>query len=171
MSAHQPGGPPHPEMGVVAKNEAAKSSEEINAMQEPPTPAPPSALVDSFRDQIERNHAAHRSMRWFAFGFAGAVAVCYLIALLLVLYRLLDPAGMAAVLGAPSASAGWHGLVLVGIVIVIFAAIPLSLTMALVKMISDRQQDEELALKTPSTELGKILLDLLKSMVNASRDS
>lgn len=123
-----------------------------------------------YGDEFQLTQAAHRRMRGWAFVVIGVLTTLYLLVLLCVLWRFFDGRLIASILGVPGGPLDWHVLVLVGIALVIFAAIPLSFAMALVKMISDRDAEDETRLRMPSTELGKVLVDLFKSMAAAAKN-
>lgn len=126
--------------------------------------------ADAHAEQLRLTHAAHRRMRWVAFIGMGVFVSLFLLALLAALCRLLSLDSLTVVLGL-STDYQWHSLVFVSVLIAVFAAIPLSLAMALVKMISEKEdQNDGIDLKTPSTELGKVILDLLKSVINATKN-
>lgn len=149
----------HPEMAVAAQEGADSLPTDLGI--------PQSALTEVYRDQLELNLAAHRKMRLIAFNVVGVLSALYLLCLLCVLWRFFDGELLASVIGAQRGTLNWHLLVLTGIALVIFAAIPLSLVMALVKMISDKDEDAS-NIKTPTVELGKVLYDLIKGFVAGS---
>ncbi len=135
-----------------------------------PSVVPSNAKVEVYEDETRLNREANRKMRRLAFNVVGGVCVLYVLVLLCVLWRFFDGRLLASILGAPGGHLDWNLLVLIGVALVVFAAIPLSFTMALVKMISDSSsQDESFELKTPNTELGKVLLELIKSMLASSK--
>lgn len=118
-------------------------------------------LKEQYSDEERDNSKAHRRMRWWAFGVLGTVCIAYLITLLIALARIFFCDILPKVI--PTGS-DWHTLVLVGIALVVFAAVPLSLAMALVRMISEGGPDaEKPSLKTPQLEAIKIAFELLKS--------
>jgi hypothetical protein len=118
-----------------------------------------------FPNEVELNSRAHRGMRWAAFLSLGAITCAYLLFLLGALRQFVAGKTLAAVLGASSLPTDWHMLVLIGIVFVIFAAVPLSLAMSLVKMISEKNEDAA-GFKTPTTEAGKLFLDFCKGIIS-----
>ncbi|MCF3492626.1 hypothetical protein GUV62_07890 [Stenotrophomonas maltophilia] len=132
----------------------------------------PQAKEEVYDDEFRLNQRANREMRRLAFNVVGGVSALYVIVLLCVLWRFFDGRLLASILGAPGANLDWHMLVLIGVALVIFAAIPLSLAMALVKMISESStKADSFDLKMPNTELGKVLLELFKSMLAASKSA
>ncbi|WP_206413889.1 hypothetical protein [Lysobacter enzymogenes] len=107
-------------------------------------------------------------MRWIAFGVIGVVSLIYLVFLLVAFVKALSGNALAAVVGAANGSSvGWHGLVLMGALFALFSAIPMTLLMALVKMISDKPSSEAPDLKAPTTELGKLFVDLMKGAIES----
>ncbi len=136
------------------------------------TPVSPNAKEEIYEDETRLNKRANREMRKLAFYVVGGLSGVYVLVLLCVLWRFFDGRLLASILGAPGGHLDWHMLVLIGVALVIFAAIPLSLTMALMKMISEASTDSEGSdFKTPNSELGKVLLELFKSMLAASKTS
>lgn len=136
------------------------------------TPVSANAKEEIYEDETRLNKRANREMRKLAFYVVGGISGVYVLVLLCVLWRFFDGRLLASILGAPGGHLDWHMLVLIGIALVIFAAIPLSLTMALMKMISEASADTEGSdFKTPNSELGKVLLELFKSMLAASKTS
>ncbi len=126
--------------------------------------------ADAHAEQLRLTHAANRRMRFIAFVGIGAFVSLFLLALLAALCRLLSLDSLTVVLGL-SSNYQWHSLVFVSVLVAVFAAIPLSLAMALVKMISEKDGHGDGGdLKTPSTELGKVILDLLKSVISAAKN-
>lgn len=150
---------PHPEMTATAAEGADSTPNDLGI--------PPTALVEVYKNQAEQSLEAHLRMRLLAFYVVGILSTAYLLCLLCVLWRFFDGELLAAVIGASRGGINWHLLVLIGIALVIFAAIPLSLVMALVKMISDKDEDGS-NIKTPTVELGKVLYDLIKGFVASS---
>lgn len=148
------------------------------AVTEPGTNLPissavsPQAKEEVYEDEFRLNQRANREMRRLAFYVVGGLSAIYVLVLLCVLWRFFDGRLLASILGAPGGNFDWHMLVLVGVALVIFAAIPLSLAMALGKMISESSSKaDSFDLKMPNTELGKVLVELLKSMLAASKSA
>lgn len=106
---------------------------------------------------------ARRKMRWIAFGVLGVLCSIYLVCLVVALTTLfLNPETLAIV----STVKDWHFLTLLGIALVIFAAIPLSLSLALVRMISGKgpgDEKQELSITTPQLELFKVIIEAAKA--------
>jgi hypothetical protein len=150
-------------MGPAAE-ESAKAASAATATSD--TDVPSTALTEDFRSQTEENMSAHRRMRWWAFGVVGSVCGIYLLALLCVLWRFFDGHLIAAMLGAND-TLNWHVLVLIGMALVIFAAVPLTLVMALVRMISEQVREPD-TIKMPTTELAKLFFETAKSMFSAT---
>lgn len=157
---------PYSEMKIAAQEAVTDSV----AKSQSSNVVPSNAKVEVYEDETRLNKEANRKMRRLAFNVVGGVCVLYVLVLLCVLWRFFDGRLLASVLGAPGGHLDWHMLVLIGVALVVFAAIPLSFTMALVKMISDSSsQEDSFELKTPNTELGKVLLELIKSMLASSK--
>ncbi|MGA6142612.1 hypothetical protein, partial [Providencia sp. NPDC089930] len=99
----------------------------------------------------------------------GGLIALFLFILLCTLVDLLDRNFLLRLV-EKGADLNWHILVFSGVAIAVFAAVPLSLAMALVKMISLTQHSDSSGdYKTPTTELGKVILDLIKSVANAAK--
>lgn len=61
---------------------------------------------------------------------------------------------------AASAGGQWHALLFLGIVLAIFSATPLSLGLAVIKMISGKSQDGSTEVKIPAIELARAITEL-----------
>ncbi|KAB7767588.1 hypothetical protein CKY51_10995 [Xanthomonas maliensis] len=110
-------------------------------------------------------------MRWTAFICLGGLIALFLFVLLLTLVELLDRTFLLKLV-EQGKELNWHILVFGGVVVAVFAVVPLSLAMALVKMISlSQHSDAGGDYKTPTTELGKIVLELIKSVAKAAKSS
>ena len=105
-----------------------------------------------------------RTMRRIAFYALGGVCLIYLFVLLCTLYRLLgDPQKFL-----PSGESAVHSTVIIGIAMVIFAAVPLSLAMSLVRMTSDsKENSKETPLTTPHLEFLKAVIEAVKAVVKS----
>lgn len=152
-----------PEMEQAAA-EAGKAASETIASATMDIEVPRTAYTEDYASEIQRNMAAYRRMRWTAFLGVGVISAIYLLALLCVMWRLFGSEYLPAVIGA-TPKFDWHILVMIGVALVIFAAIPLSLVMALVRMISEQKPDGNGDIKIPATELAKVLVDALKNFV------
>lgn len=155
--------PDFPEMERAAA-ESGKVASETIASAAVDIDVPETAYTEQYSSEIQQNMAAYRRMRWAAFFGIGLISGLYLLALLCVMWRLFGSDYLPAVLGA-TPSFDWHILVMIGAALVIFAAIPLSLVMALVRMISEQKPEGNGEIKIPSTELTKVLVDALKNVV------
>ena len=163
-------GTPFPEMEVSAR-QAASEFRNAPVGGSSDGPAAPGSLVEEYRKQLDLNHEAHRHMRWAAFLGLGSLIALFLFVLLITMVELLDREFILKLVDSGS-KLNWHILVFAGVVVAAFTAIPLSLAIALVKMISLSQHDsEDGAYKTPTTELGKVVLDLLKSVAQAAKSN
>ncbi|WP_144774321.1 MULTISPECIES: hypothetical protein [unclassified Luteimonas] len=127
------------------------------------TEIPPS-IADRYATELHSNMQAHRIMRWVAFGGIGFISLIFVLCLLVVMSRILhwEAESVPRILRDAK---DWHAWAFVGACLVIFAAIPLSLMMALIRMISVDQEDPGAAeIRTPATELGKVLIELFKAI-------
>lgn len=149
----------HPEMKVAAEEAASVL---VNV------PVSPDARDETYEDITRRTLEAHLLMRKVAFYTTGILSTIYLLCLLCVLWKFFDGELLASVIGASKNEVNWHVLVLIGIGMVIFAAIPLSLIMAVVKMVSGKNEETNDDIKTPAMELGKALYELVKGFVEKS---
>jgi hypothetical protein len=104
-------------------------------------------------------------MQWVAFVGLGCLCMYFLIALAVSLRSFFTNKETLAIIAQ---SRDWHTLTLLGIAIVVFAIVPLSIALALVKMVSssDNQGDkkEEIALTTPQLELFKLIVETAKAV-------
>lgn len=130
-------------------------------------PASRKAKAEDYKDQHHENLAANRRMRWWTFWAVGLICFAYFGGLLAMLLRLLSSKYLVAVLSAVPENWNWHVLTLLGVALVVFAAVPLSLGMALMKMISDKA-DETYGMTTANAELGKVCVDFLRSFAPKS---
>lgn len=128
-------------------------------------PASRKAKDEVYRTEQGENLAANRRMRWWTFRAVGVICVAYFAALLCVLLKLLSANYLVRVLDAVPPTWDWHVLTLIGLALVVFAAVPLSLGIAMVKMISDKS-DESYGMTTANAELGKVCIDFVKSFTN-----
>ncbi|UYK72562.1 hypothetical protein [Xanthomonas sacchari] len=137
--------------------ESGKSKQEIS-------PASPDSMVEIYRNQHELSEEANRSLRGQAFVWLGVACLVYLGCLLIALLSLIDNSSLALLLRTDGTN--WHALILLGLILVIFAAVPLSLAMALVKMISRADQEtggKGSGITTPQLELFKVFLEMVKA--------
>jgi membrane protein implicated in regulation of membrane protease activity len=146
---------------AVGKAAEAAAADPAIANPEPSPEVPKSARTQDYKDEVVEDMKVHRSMRRWAFFVMGGLVVCYLVALLAVLLiSFFHNKFLLAALVVPNAN--WHVLVLIGIAIIVFAAIPLTLAMALVKMISSSHEDAEAQITLPNAQLVTLLIDALK---------
>ncbi|WP_416203727.1 hypothetical protein [Xanthomonas euvesicatoria] len=130
------------------------------------SPAPPKARSEVYLDQYEQSEEAHRSFRRWAFYVVGGASLVYLIMLPIAIFCVVDDHSLAIL--ASARGAGWHVILLTGLVLVILAAVPLSLTLALVRMISSGKQEDDGSngnpgITTPQIELFKAMLEMVKA--------
>lgn len=123
-------------------------------------------------DQVIKNLEAHRRKRWFAFWSISVFSAAFFGLLWFAIFNVFKGHFLTGVLGAASANWSWHILVFLGAALVILAAVPLSLTMGIVKMISEKENREEGGgegmVKSPFLELAKQIADLSKAVVSFS---
>ena len=76
---------------------------------------------------------------------------------------------LSGIIEKASTSGHWHVLVFLGVALTLLAAIPLSLAMALMKMISDKDStgSDGGDMKAPGIELAKAIIDLCKNVTAA----
>lgn len=107
-----------------------------------------------------------RRMRLLAFSSLGLVCLAYLVLLLIFLYKFfLCPPDFIKNPGTST-----HVYVLIGLAIIIMAAVPLSIALSLVKMTADTNysKDDEAVLTTPNLEIIKVIIDNCKSLFTKS---
>lgn len=115
--------------------------------------------AELFPNENQLNIRAYRAMRWWAFAIAGGISAIYLIVLLCVLKELMSVESLAVI---GNASTGWHFLVFAAAISAVFAAVPMSISMALFRMISDKPDEKKVFLKTPQIEGLMMLLDFIR---------
>jgi len=152
--------PDFPEMAAAADEAEAGFKKKPAVADAGPVPA--SSLQEVYETQLDRNHAAHREMRWVAFSALGGLSLVFFVSLLWMLLRFanLPAIGALLILGKDS---NWHVLVLLGLGLVVIAAIPLSLSLGLMKMIS-ATEDQGPTVSTPTTEAVKVVADLISQL-------
>lgn len=129
------------------------------------TPTPSKARSEDYETQYALSEVAHRKWRGIAFIALGFSCLVYLVILPVAVYRLVDDFTLAIM--ATAGNGGWHVIALVALVLVILAAVPLSLSLTLVRMISRSGGDstdskDELGITTPQIEFVKALLEMFK---------
>jgi len=152
----------------VAAEEAAQNPDITNprtpSSDQPSIPSL-KARVETYDDQVLENMRAHRRLRTWAFFVAGGIALAFFSLLWCALRQVFFDGYLAGILGASTRPDSWHSLVLIGVSLALLATIPLSLCLALVRMVSDKDQGDESSVKMATTELGKVLYDLVKGFV------
>lgn len=139
------------------------------------TPAPesggiqPMSASEQYNQEILKNLSAHRLLRVYAFVVAGLIALAFFVLLWCALRQIFFDGYLAGILGASTQPDSWHSLVLIGVSLALLATIPLSLCLALVRMVSDKDPGDESSVKMATTELGKVLYDLIKGFVAQGR--
>lgn len=168
------GGPNTPPQGGMSDPFAAVGMAADDAAADPAVTAPPTSVdsgapkkswSETYQHELRLNMEAHRAMRWWAFGAVGIIVVVFFAIVAAAFCRVFFGNQLAAVLGAAGDGWEWHVLVFLGLGLALLASIPLSLSLAMVKMISDKEDASVSELKTPSTELGKVLRDMIKGFV------
>lgn len=124
---------------------------------------------DGPEDQLRYNQKANRKMRWMAFGVIGGLIVFFFLLLMAALFKIFFGSYLASIISAASAGWQWHILIFLGATLLLLAAVPLSLSLALVRMISDKKDDEAQEIKAPSVELIKALAHICKSVATSMK--
>ncbi|WP_313319655.1 hypothetical protein [Stenotrophomonas sp.] len=163
---------PIAEEGGSAEASTITDSAKDEGAVKPPAPAngdpgkiDPDLTPDGMKRELEKNVAANRSKRWWAFAFVGLVVAAFFALLLAAFCKLFFGTYLVDAIKAANESWQWHVLVFLGVSLVLLAAIPLSLSLAMVKMIGGGGQEESgAAVKTPSVELVKALADIFKAV-------
>jgi len=128
----------------------------------------PALSPNGMNEELKNNVVANRRKRWSAFIFIGLVVAAFFGMLLTAFYKLFFGTYLVEAITAANDSWQWHVLVFLGVALVLLAAIPLSLSLAMVKMIEDgRQEESGSGVKTPSVELVKALADIFKAVASS----
>lgn len=129
----------------------------------------PTLDKNPLRDEHRKNIEAHRRKRWFAFWGISVISTVFFGMLIAIFWQIISDNYLLFIIGAADKSWQWHILVFLGGALVLAAAVPLSLAMALVKMISDTEKsggDGSSDLKAPGIELAKAIIDLCRSVTD-----
>ncbi|MBB5676423.1 hypothetical protein [Xanthomonas arboricola] len=129
------------------------------------SPASNDARSEDYETQHTLSEVANRKWRKYAFLALGCSCLIYLVLLPVAIWLLINDSTLAVL--ANTNQGAWQVIALVGLVLVILAAVPLSLSLTLVKMISrfgDNKEDKssELGITTPQIEFVKALLEMFK---------
>lgn len=129
--------------------------------------APLSALDRVQAEDYVIAQKQRRWMRWAAFVGLGLACLGFLCGLFQVLYGLLMDHSFPLMVPNGVTVSNTHAAVLIGLALVVFAAVPLSLTITLVRLSADPldkkvPDDSGLALTTPQLELLKSIYSLFK---------
>lgn len=151
--------------GAGSMNSQASSDSELSNAQIRPAMLEP----DGPEDQLRYNQKANRKMRWMAFGVIGGLIVFFFLLLMAALFKIFFGSYLASIISAASVGWQWHILIFLGATLVLLAAVPLSLSLALVRMISDKKDDEAQEIKAPSVELIKALAHICKSVATSMK--
>lgn len=161
MAAGDDGAPPGQKEFYEAIDKAAKVAAEDPAVTSPATagssPAPGQAMTEEYNNQVAKNMAAFRMMRWIAFLLIGATCAVFLMALGYFVVALLYKNSFIAALSATPAHWGWHALVFVCALMVLLAVVPMTLGLALIRMVSNSRDDGRDEIPVPSSQLIKFL--------------
>jgi hypothetical protein len=120
-----------------------------------------------FSDEARLTSQANRYMRLAAFMILGMMSIYFLFSLLEFLESMLrfDSPILDLMIDREM---DWHVWLVLGLALLTFAAVPLTLTMALLRMINPSNKDDaekSLGLVTPQLELAKLCVEALKQAV------
>lgn len=129
----------------------------------------PSLDKNPLREEYRKNIEAHRNKRKIAFIAGASTSGVFFVLLIAFILRLLFSDFLLRVIAVAANSWQWHVLVFLGVTLALLAAIPLSLAMALMKMISDKDSSgaDGGDMKAPGIELAKAIIDLCKNITAA----
>jgi len=128
----------------------------------------PAFTPDGMKEELKNNVIANRRKRWAAFIFIGIVVATFFAMLLAAFCKLFFGTYLVEAITAANENWQWHVLVFLGVALVLLAAIPLSLSLAMVKMIGGGGQEESgSGVKTPSVELVKALADIFRAVATS----
>lgn len=123
----------------------------------------------SINDLIEWNQHRRR-MQWWTFVALGFVCLIFLFSLMRLMFKMIsDKEVLAVVVHAND----WHVLTFLGIALIVFASVPLSLALAILKMVSQpgiadsKESRDDAVLTTPQLELLKAIIDAFKAFKGA----
>lgn len=154
-----------PEVGIAADEAAKDSALDKHNPDDPAIPA--KTDTESYRNQVELDMEAYRKLRWSAAIFVGILALIFFLSLAAAFCRIFFGNYLIELIEAASAGGQWHTLFFLGIVLAIFSAIPLSLSLAVVKMISGKSQDGSTEVKIPVIELARAIAELGRGATDA----
>lgn len=106
-------------------------------------------------------------MRWFAFWGFGILCVLFLLILMVSLAALLVDRKILAVITHAS---DWHFVALLSVAILALTSVPLTLSIALVKMISHSHKSSDampMSLTTPQIEFFKLIVEAIKTVTRS----
>lgn len=149
---------PEAASGAISRSATAEKGGEQAGIPDP------NLTPKGIEDQLAENIAANRKKRWWAFRVIGAIVILFFALLMGALCKLFFGNHLAGIVGAANAGWQWHVLVFMGVGLVILAAIPLSLTLAVVRMISEGSTDNSSDVKTPNVELAKALAEMFRTI-------
>ncbi|KHS08016.1 hypothetical protein RM61_07265 [Xanthomonas phaseoli pv. phaseoli] len=148
-----------------AARATAKEADRVRTMPGSVSPAPNEARSEDYETQHTLSEVANRKWRKYAFLALGVSCLVYLLLLPFAICMVINDSTLAVL--ASTSKGAWQVIALIGLVLVILAAVPLSLSLTLVKMISrfgDHTDDKssELGITTPQIEFVKALLEMFK---------
>lgn len=131
------------------------------------------SLTAHCADEYRANLKANRGFRRLIFFCVGGGAVAFFALLFVRLCQFTSVAFAnlsATENSAPTFTAiDWHAYIFYGVVLLILSAIPLSLVMALIKMVKDSgvgDSEDDPAVRTPAFELGKVISETISGIVS-----
>lgn len=119
------------------------------------------------RNETTLNSQAVRWLKYLAFALFGSLAVYYFLEILKFVKRLVNGGliDIVASLKFLGITFDWHLYVFMGVLLLVIAAIPLSLAAALFRMIGEQKDGDERELRVPAVELGKVIAQLLEACI------
>lgn len=154
-----------PEVGIAADEAAKDSALDKHNPDDPAIPA--KTDTEAYRNQVELDMEAYRKLRWWAAIFVGILTLIFFLLLIGAFRHIFFGNYLIELIEAASAGGQWHALLFLGIVLAIFSATPLSLGLAVIKMISGKSQDGSTEVKIPAIELARAIAELGRGTNNA----
>lgn len=130
---------------------------------QPADPLASQEFESTARNEDRNDQRGYRLLRNIGFAAFGSIALMYYLVLLLVLFRIGDIESLSAILHVAK---DWHYLVFIGIYLAVFTAVPLSLSLSLVRMSGSQakgeaQKDNPAGFTTATSELLKAIADAI----------
>lgn len=145
--------PPNNFDAVVSEEPNLSASDTSLALQE---------QSNLYSNEKIKNDKQNRELRFVAFIFFGLISLLYLVCLLATVHNLLSGQSPLIYYMTKQGVTDWHAWLLLGLILIIFAVIPLSILNGLVKMVSEKTEPEDMKLMLPQIEALKHLIDLLR---------